>query len=153
MIYTCAKCGSDFSTKPRKRPPKYCSPGCYLSDRWGESHCRFCGVATGDRTFCSDVCRKSYWNKNDFSIKKPRFWVRKNAIVKQLGGACVKCGNTDIRCLDINHKDRSQKVRPKDRKYNWTRRLKEWSENIENIELLCANCHRIHTWEQMGYGL
>ena len=27
----------------------------------------------------------------------------------------------------------------------------DYGEYKDNLELLCANCHRIHTWEQMGY--
>jgi len=77
---------------------------------------------------------------------------RKNEIIKYLGGKCSKCGTKDIRVLEINHKDRSKKKRPPKLHYTMGNRLREWSKNIDNLELLCANCHRIHTWEQMGYG-
>lgn len=61
-------------------------------------------------------------------------------------------GATDIRILDINHIDRKLKKRPKKLQYTWQRRLKEWKQNKKNLEILCANCHRIHTWLQMGWG-
>lgn len=72
--------------------------------------------------------------------------------MEKLGSKCVECGINDIRVLDIHHKDMSKKFIPAGRKFNWHRRLKDWKSDITNIELLCANCHRIHTWEQMQYG-
>jgi 5-methylcytosine-specific restriction endonuclease McrA len=103
--------------------------------------------------YCSVQCRRNYWNKNDYHLlKKKRIWVKKEELIKRLGGQCKKCGITDMRVLDINHIDRSKKIRPKKGRYSWGHRFKEWLKNIDNLELLCANCHRIHTWEQMNYG-
>lgn len=76
---------------------------------------------------------------------------RKNEIMNKLGGKCKDCGIVDFRVLEINHIDRTRKVRPKKLHYTMGNRLREWSNNLNNLELLCANCHRIHTWEQMGY--
>lgn len=77
---------------------------------------------------------------------------RKNEIIKLLGGKCVNCGNADARVLDIHHKDKTKKIRPPKLHYTMENRLKEWGNNIKNLELLCANCHRIHTWEERGHG-
>jgi len=74
-------------------------------------------------------------------------------IMVALGGKCAVCGNDDFRCLDIHHIDPALKTRPKDGIYIMSRRLKDWDANKGNLELLCANCHRLHTWEQRGYGL
>jgi len=76
---------------------------------------------------------------------------QRNQLIRELGGKCIKCGNKDIRVLDINHKDMAKKKRPKKLHYTMYNRLKEWENNKENLELLCSNCHRIHTWVQMGY--
>ena len=81
------------------------------------------------------------------------FWLKKFELIERLGGKCVKCGETDFRVLDINHKDRTKKEIPKKRNYSWSFRLKEWEKNFKNLELLCANCHRRHTWGQMKYGV
>jgi len=69
-----------------------------------------------------------------------------------LGSKCVQCGEDDFRVLDINHKNREEKNIPKKRNYSWEFRVKDWLSNMNNLELLCANCHRKHTWAQMGYG-
>jgi thymidine kinase len=73
-------------------------------------------------------------------------------IIKQLGGKCNKCGINDIRVLDINHLDPTKKTKYKNKMQTTARRLKDWAKNIKHLELLCANCHRIHTWKQMKYG-
>ena len=153
MIKTkkCEKCNKDFRIF-KKREGRYCSRVCYLQTRWGARVCRLCGKASITR-FCSDKCRKDFWNKNDYLIFKKKYhWEKKLAILQDLGGKCVQCGNDDIRVLDIDHIDSTKKKRPKTT-YTWSYRIKEWQANMENLRLLCANCHRIRTWEQMNYGM
>ena len=150
----CLYCKKEFNlSKPdKKHKGRYCSIDCYLKNRFGTGKCKFCGKSS-KYAYCSDRCRKDYWNKNEYKLlKKKRLWERKLEIIKKLGGKCVKCSNSDIRCLDINHIDRNKKKRPKNKTYTWQYRLKEWSANMDNLELLCANCHRIHTYKQMKYG-
>jgi ribosomal protein L44E len=69
----------------------------------------------------------------------------KSALIVELGGKCEQCGLADVRALDINHKDRTAKTRY--RSYTLERRLKDWRKNKATLQLLCANCHRIHTHE------
>lgn len=154
ITLNCKNCGKAFDVPPyRADKAKYCSRECYLEDRWkSDGVCKVCGKPT-NTTYCSIECQRKYWDKNDYHLrKKYRNWERKEAIIKKLGGKCVKCGNDDIRVLDINHKDPEVKHRYSNG-YTWQRRLKDWEENIDDIEILCANCHRIYTWEQMGYGV
>lgn len=156
--FICQKCGKEFEvpyseTYRRKAGVKYCSMACYQAARWGyNGKCQNCGKPTNTK-FCSNECQKEYWNKHGYELqKKNRYWERKIELIKSLGGKCVVCGNDDIRVLDIHHIDQSKKIVPKNRQYAWTRRFKDWEANRGNLEILCANCHRIHTWEQMGYG-
>ena len=74
-------------------------------------------------------------------------------LIEQLGSKCSKCGFNDCRAIDINHIDRTKKLIPMNRHFTWSNRLKDWEKDPSNLELLCANCHRIHTWGQMGYGI
>lgn len=151
--YICKKCGKQFVCYHNG---KYCSRDCYWNSRWSKNKtCKTCGkkLITGQYRYCSRECMKKYWDKNDYHLnKKKRMRDRKIEIMKLLGGKCVKCGNTDFRVLDINHKDKNKKKRPPKLHYTMSNRLREWSKNISNLELLCANCHRIHTWKQMRYG-
>jgi hypothetical protein len=142
----CELCGKKFETY---RKSKYCSMECYQVSRWGGGKCKQCGKPSTTR-YCSDKCRNEFWNKNEYHLlKKKRYWNRKFEIIEKLGGKCSKCGNTDVRVLDLNHIDRRLKTRVKH--YSWTKRLGQWENDKENLELLCANCHRINTWEQMNY--
>jgi len=142
----CIFCGKIFSSY---RKSKFCSRECYLKFRWkGVGGCKFCGKPT-KYLFCSKKC---FWKNEYYTKRKRKFWEKKIALIKELGGKCIKCGITDIRVLDINHKDKTKKERPPKLQYTWQRRLKEWEKNKKYLELLCANCHRKITWEQMKWG-
>lgn len=143
----CKQCKKEFITY---KDGDYCSITCYHAKRWGSGKCKVCGEPSKTR-YCSDKCRNDYWNKNEYQLlKKKRFWERKLEVIKKLGGKCKICGLDDIRVLDINHIDRDKKDKHKN--YSWLKRLQNWEGDLDNIEILCANCHRKHTWEQMGYG-
>lgn len=147
----CLKCKKNFITY---RDGKFCSLDCYRTKRWSSGTCKLCGKKTKFR-WCSKECRNKFWCDKyygDGTVMKS-FWTKKFELMKRLGGKCVKCGETDFRVLDINHKDRAKKEIPKKRNYSWSFRLKEWEKNFKNLELLCANCHRRHTWGQMKYGV
>lgn len=132
---------------------KYCNRNCYFSGRWKvDGKCKTCGQKTEYR-FCSNKCNRSYWDKNDYHLRKKRqFWEKKLKLIKELGGKCRKCGIADIQVLEINHINKDKKERPKKLQYTWQRRIKEWNKNKNNLELLCANCHRKLTWKQMNWG-
>ena len=153
---TCAHCGKTIMVHPyrlKNGTGKYCNKVCYFAHRWPATGvCKECGKPSKTR-FCTPKCQRDYWNKNDRPIHRKREWERKIAIMDSLGGKCTQCGITDYRCLDIHHIDPSLKNRPTDGIYIMSRRLKDWDKNKGNLELLCANCHRIHTWEQRGYGI
>ncbi len=152
---TCEHCGKKVmmhSYRIKNGTGKYCSQECYFAHRWPNSgKCKGCGKPSKTR-FCTPECQRDYWNKNSGPTHRKREWMRKMEIIKNLGGKCSRCGMDDFRCLDIHHIDPSRKQRPKDGSYTMSRRLKDWSANPDNLELLCANCHRLETWEQRGFG-
>ena len=152
----CIVCRSNFTINRRdSNPPskqRTCSRKCYFADRFkGSGESLVCKKPTirNKGIYCSRECMRKYWNDKYHKRDKPLFWERKRLLIKNLGGKCIRCGNSDIRCLDINHKDRNKKGKHKN--YSWLQRFKEWESQSGNLELLCANCHRLHTWEQMGY--
>lgn len=62
---------------------------------------------------------------------------------------CVDCGETDLRCLDFDHRDNKLKSRDVTRMLAWS-----WDtimNEIEKCDIRCANCHRKRTAEQFGY--
>lgn len=152
----CAHCGSAakmHSYRIKNGTGKYCGQRCYLAARWGgNGKCRQCGGIC-ETQFCTPSCQTTYWNKHGAARHKhPRNWARKMEIIHSLGGKCSACGFDDIRAIDIDHIDRSKKVKKFKTGWNWSRRFSDWAANVGNLRLLCANCHRLHTWEQRGFG-
>ena len=41
----------------------------------------------------------------------------------------------------------AKKLRPPHRNYSTPVRVKLWLREMGNLQVLCANCHRIKTWE------
>jgi len=149
---TCKGCGEKFRAFPYRKDAKYCNQDCYLTSRFGGGECKQCGNPITKNAYCNAQCRDQYWKENDHihrENKKVKMWERKKKLIDDLGGKCVECGNSDIRVLDINHIDPSKKLRPKDRQYTTSKRLKMWRQEMGNIELLCANCHRIKTHQEI----
>lgn len=61
--------------------------------------------------------------------------------------SCTKCGFNHIAALDFHHED------PSEKEYNVNRlvsdgRFKKAYEEIKKCIVLCANCHRIHHYEE-----
>ena len=78
--------------------------------------------------------------------RRAKAWAAKCEFLKRLGGECVRCGNNDIRVLDVDHIDPSKKRKP--RNGTVPARLALWKREVNNLQLLCANCHRIKTHQQ-----
>lgn len=63
---------------------------------------------------------------------------------------CVDCGETDLRVLDFDHRDRTDKRGQVSRlvfSVGWAR----LAEEIARCDVRCSNCHRRRTAEQMGW--
>lgn len=79
--------------------------------------------------------------------RKARYDAQQREIIASLGGRCARCDITDPRVLEIDHIDGSKKLRPPHRNYSTPVRVKLWAREMDNLQVLCANCHRIKTWE------
>lgn len=93
-----------------------------------------------------EECRKrnkEYAKRNKSKVAiLTRNWVqrkRESIIQGKLGGKCIRCGNDDIRVLEVNHKE----VKTKRGRRDWYTR----GFDLRKVELLCANCHRIEHYE------
>lgn len=148
----CVKCGNAFTVSGKRAAvAKYCSMYCYLSHRWQTGECPNCKKNVSGRRFCSDDCRIAYWGKRDPERRQTRrkgYWQRKLKILEVLGGKCVRCGNSDIRVLDLDHIDPDKKNKPAHRNYPTPIRVALWEKEMDNLQILCANCHRIKTHEE-----
>jgi 5-methylcytosine-specific restriction endonuclease McrA len=68
------------------------------------------------------------------------------------GLKCCRCGNDDFRVLDFDHTDKSKKEF--DISFGMAKgySLAKIKLEMEKCQVLCANCHRIKTWESNDYG-
>jgi 5-methylcytosine-specific restriction endonuclease McrA len=65
-------------------------------------------------------------------------------------GRCAACGNPDYRVLDFDHLNPEEKI---DSISGLVSRGSSWwriEEEIAKCQLLCANCHRIKTFEEQA---
>lgn len=139
----CDGCGGAYSN--RCRTSKFCSKACYHKKVWRSSGvCVECSKPSPLARFCSRRCHHRFHSHRTFLKAKER----RLRIIAMLGNKCVRCGFADQRALEIHHKDRGRKSRgPNDR--SLTRRVANWRKNMDHIEVLCANCHRIDTCENV----
>lgn len=65
--------------------------------------------------------------------------------------ACVECGERDIRVLELDH------INPSNKKFSISQAVRlgyKWAEVLDEIKkcrVLCANCHKKHTTQQFGW--
>ncbi len=71
-----------------------------------------------------------------------RRWQDKLDVVFMLGGRCEKCGETDIRVLQVNHKNGGggKEIRGVGSSNNMYRLIKK-GRDISDLNILCANCN------------
>ena len=95
---------------------------------------------------CADPAHKQRWEKilaKEYAYKKQ---MRQKA-VEILGGRCVKCGNTDIRVLQINHKNGGGRQDRKGRPYRFYREIVNGKRDREGYDVRCANCNILYQYE------
>lgn len=75
--------------------------------------------------------------------------VHRRRVIELLGGKCRKCGEDDIRVLQINHCDSNAKGDREEYAY-WTsfyRAIENGQRDSSDLEVLCANCNIIYEYE------
>ena len=80
------------------------------------------------------------------SYLKKRYYETLSECIEKLGGECVKCGVKER--LQFDH------IYPKNKSFEITRRLlmgdrKKFEEELDKCQLLCYDCHREKTREQL----
>ncbi|MBK5306389.1 MAG: hypothetical protein JJD92_06855 [Frankiaceae bacterium] len=64
---------------------------------------------------------------------------------------CVDCGESDLRVLDFDHRDSSQKLETVGRVVGLRASWKRIQAEIDKCDIRCANCHRRRTAEDYGW--
>lgn len=132
--------------------PNYTIP--YLRMCYGHTCLNEFYPRTGNHKYCSDECQlgakrvqsREHEARNRDSISSARrghqFSQRQEAISK-LGDCCVKCGFSDMRALQIDHKHGRNRG-PRD---SWSTLYKSVMITPKKYQLLCAHCNWIKRCE------
>lgn len=137
-----------------------------------EKICESCGVSFiidgGNAKFCGEcrvqrkegdrlqkLKRNKNWclkNRNTETTRKKIAYLKfKMEVLSALGLQCVKCGNTDHRCLQIDHVNGGglKDIRQFKSVQDYFREVIRSSKNHEGkYQLLCANCNCIKRCEK-----
>ena len=162
MLKKCNKCGNDFNSTPKHRI--YCSNKCFQEGRKIKSRTiywkQYYSIHKKD-----EFSRKKIWRDNnkdhirDYTKKNQKRisanalkWHRKQRkeIIELLGSKCTKCGESDWRCLQIDHINGGGHKEMKSFN-NYGRYIKYISQKIQSgskdYQLLCANCNQKKRYE------
>lgn len=144
---TCKVCGKAIYRRPKElmlsRGNAYCSQGCFGRASQVFAECPICGrqyVAERNRKTCSRACantNRAGRRYNDRGLPSRDRAQDVRAIKKQLidtrGAHCQRCGFSDVNILEVQH---------------IVRRSDGGTNDLENLELVCPNCHAsIHFYE------
>ena len=143
IVKCCAICNKEFNViSHREQTAKYCSNECRyqaMKGRGSVQHfCQHCNKEFWDspskkRKFCSKSCV----NKSSKQTFEPTFsTVRKAMLRRNMLVKCERCGFDSIPAiLGVHHKDRNRK-----------------NNKLENLEVLCPNCHSIEHMKHTPHG-
>lgn len=72
---------------------------------------------------------------------------RHRRIVALFGGACVSCGTTDWRVLQVNHINGNGRLEAKGTGANFHLRILRGERATDDLDLRCANCNILYEYE------
>ena len=78
---------------------------------------------------------------------KRSHWKLRKDIINLLGGKCIICGTTDLRLLNLNHKngggttDRGHRI-------NVYRELRKGIRDKDDYDVRCFNCNILYDYER-----
>jgi len=113
----------------------YCSLSCTGKGQQKNKSCKICGENyIGAKRTCSRSCANiartgiKYTKDGKFN-KAYQGALLKNKVAAKRGGKCERCGQDNYAILQIHHKKE---------------RHRGGTDRINNLELLCPNCHTTH---------
>lgn len=117
--------------------------------------CKLCGEEKILSEFASagTISGKKYFRYKCIPCYSKFKNIRKSLIRKQYyeikkGFKCCNCGNDDFRVLEFDHINRNKKELCISEAMGRGCSLEKIKKEIDKCQVLCANCHRIKTWEE-----
>ena len=110
------------------------------------SWCRECFADRAKVRYAENSAERDRINRNR---KAARDRNQKNLREFLQGKSCADCGFSDWRVLEFDHRD------PEEKSFNVANMVRAWSwknilKEIEKCDVVCANCHRIRTYNTFG---
>ncbi len=143
----CSVCGVAIYRSPKAQATGnvYCSHECRVKTQRKPVPCVVCGqeiLASKHAKTCSRACANINrtgikYKAKDRPLKDKVKWARglKKRLVTQRGTVCERCLYPNTKILVIHHK---------------VRRCDGGSDDLDNLELICPNCHaEIHFGEKL----
>lgn len=109
------------------------------------SYCKECGKL---------YTRADYQkNKTEYIARSQarKFEIRKRIFEKLSGSSCIECSESRIECLDFHHRDSAQKEFCISLAPDMGVGDERLESEIAKCDILCANCHRVHTAKEFGW--
>lgn len=97
--------------------------------------------------------RKDYSNKREYYIARDneRYYRFREILIEAKSKPCADCGKSYPTCvMDLDHRDGEQKVRNVSSLKDFSSEIK-LREEIVKCDAVCANCHRIRTYNRNQY--
>lgn len=150
-------CRSDFNFKTHEIKFQKQLTLCYI-DNMSQRKCKMCEEVKPITEFASagTVNGVDYYRYKCIACYSKFKQIRKSKIRNQYYDLkkylkCSRCGNEDYRVLDFDHKDRSKKSFCIGYAMSKGYGIEKIKKEIKKCQVLCANCHRIKTWESSDY--
>ncbi len=114
--------------------------------------CIKCSLNKKNREFYKNPSAKSGYQKTCIKCYTKRVAKRAKLIYKYIckrkNKPCKDCGVKYLPCVMDFHHVRGRKMRRIALMSNYS--IKKIDKEIDKCDLICANCHRIRHWEEMG---
>lgn len=94
-----------------------------------------------------DSTHMKKWRSDNKETTNRRYHIVRKTIFIMMGSKCNKCGNTDLRVLQINHINGDGRIELKNNA-NFYRDIYTGKRKIDDLELLCANCNILFEYER-----
>ncbi len=132
----CIICGKPVYKRPSQiqvnQRKVYCSVKCYGISCRKEKPCLICGkpiLAGLNKKTCSRECSNklrlgTHYHQGPIKDKVKNYRILKKRLAALRGSKCEKCGYNKFEIVQVHHKNRNRE-----------------NNNLNNLELLCPNCH------------
>ena len=143
-------------TFTREKPCQRCG-ALFLIDGGNARFCAKCRIERENFHRRQNIDRNKNWRLEpghkitEIARKRKYYLILKMQVLEVLGGKCIRCGNADHRCLQIDHVNGggTKDIRQFKSVQDYFREVIRSSKNHEGkYQLLCANCNCIKRCEK-----